>query len=178
MSLSNTAVAVVLQALKGITANPDQCFTAYDVTKAARSLCDENIRHEDVRELLHTFFEQGMLKQYTRQPHNFWHNGRQIDAQLFCPPTGDPFAYDPDEVVMTKPDTDDDEVLLEDEDGDPLVNSQGLVGANSQNIVGATPDLQTSQSPPTPAKPKLDSTDPFELLRKIKAGLTRLPKLW
>lgn len=100
MALNDNGVVNVLQALKGITSDPDQCFSVYDVTKATRNLTDENIRHNDVRELMHKFYDEGFLNKYTRTPRVFWRDGQQVNAQLFVPAGGDPDNYDPDEVTF------------------------------------------------------------------------------
>lgn len=191
MPLSNAAVAVVLQALKSITADPDQCFTAFDVTKAARNLTGERISHDDVRELMHAFFDQGLLKNYQRIPRTFWHNGRQVDAQIFCPPNGDIFAYDPDQVTITKLDDhyQDDDVDLDDtldpDVEDPVVQQDAVSPA--KGLVGAIPDTSKSsddvqknaafqaalKKTSAPPQDKLDLTDPLSLLKKVKSKLSR-----
>lgn len=105
MALTNDATNFVLQAIKGLMASPNQCFTAYDVTKAARSLTDERIDHNDVREVIHALYEQGFLAGYNRVTHMLPSRtgGRHdVPAQLFVPPGGSAFMYDPDQVVMTK----------------------------------------------------------------------------
>ena len=187
MSLSNDQVVLLLKALKGITGNPDQCFTAYDVTKATRSLTEDNIRHGDVREVVHTFYDQGFLNLYIRQHHDFWSNEDQDyrAAQLFVPPNGDPSSYDPNKVQMVKDDGDSSQVLLQDSSGNPLITS----GSTAQlpapddsvvvNVVisdsAALPDpiLPTVQGQPADTKPRSGSL--FDLIKK---KLTKLPSLW
>lgn len=99
--LSNDATNFVLQALKGLMAVPGQCFTAYDVTKLARSLTKDRkvavISHDDVREVIHSLYDQGFLAGYQRIAHSFTNpNGQGIvTAQLFVPPNGSAWNYDP-----------------------------------------------------------------------------------
>lgn len=129
MSLTNEHAALVIRAFKGISTNPDQCFTCFDITKATRSLTDDNIRHNEVRELVHALFDQGLLNVYNRIDHTFWDDsqGQNITAKLFVPPAGDPYAYDPSEVKMVKlDDLDSDEldILLEDGEGNPLLTME------------------------------------------------------
>lgn len=202
MSLSNDQVVLLLRALKGITGNPDQCFTAYDITKATRSLTEDNIRHGDVREVVHTFYDQGFLNLYTRQHHDFWSDADQDcrAAQLFVPPNGDPSSYDPHKVQMVKDDNDDGQVLLQDSDGNALIT----VGAVAQlplsddsadsvtppddsvvvNVVVSDPTAapKPGLSPVIPDQlPVSKPTDPKRsgsLFDLIKRKLTKLPSLW
>ena len=124
MALSNDSVVLLLQALKTITQNPDQCFTAFDVTKALRSLTDENIRHRDVRNIIHTFHAQDFLKNYTRVSHTFDVNGDDHTAELYVPPNGDPYSYDPNQVIIDKTNLVSDEVDDEDEDEDGDISDE------------------------------------------------------
>lgn len=100
--LSNEAAAVVMEALSELRLDPDQSFTAYDVTKTARSLTDENIRHSEVRDLIHALYENDFLEDYYRNTHTFWVDGRQETAQLFTPLNADPTAYDPKSIQIKK----------------------------------------------------------------------------
>ena len=199
MALSNDAVVLVLKALKGITGNPNQCFTAYDVTKATRSLTDDNVRHLDVREVIHTFYDQGFLNLYTRQAHTFWSDAEQDyqTAQLFVPPNGDPSLYDPDEVQMVKDDSDNDAVLLQDSDGNPLITTgavpaiamkadntadatididdNNVIDAPNLNVTGTVTGRFSASAPNAPAPPQQKKDSLFDLITK---KLTKLPKLW
>jgi len=195
MALSNDQVVLVLKALKGITGNPDQCFTAYDITKATRSLTDDNIRHSDVREIIHTFYDQGFLNLYARQGHSFWSDADQDyrSAQLFVPPNGNPSSYDPDEVQMVKDDSDNDTVLLQDSNGNPLITAGAIPVAQ----IPMQPDVNDDSDDVVDAVvvddvidvPQPQICDPFvkgvgEPQRKdtlfdlITKKLTKLPKLW
>jgi hypothetical protein len=202
MALSNDAVVLVLKALKGITGNPDQCFTAYDVTKATRSLTEDNIRHHDVREVIHTFYDQGFLNLYDRQSHSFWSDTDQDyrAAQLFVPPNGDPNSYNPDEVQMVKDDGDSDgQVLLQDSSGNALItvgtvpalplvdpvtdSAEEVEDSVVVNVVvnDAAPapvaaPMQTATSV-APTKPQRHQR-PTSLFDLIKKGLTKLRGLW
>lgn len=199
MSLSNDAVVLVLKALKGITGNPDQCFTAYDVTKATRSLTEDNVRHHDVREVIHTFYDQGFLNLYDRQSHSFWSDADQDyrAAQLFVPAGGDPASYDPDEVQMVKDDGDDGQVLLQDSSGTALI-TVGAVPILTDSAPDSSPDdsvvvdvvVSDSAAIPEPTiTPSATSVapapaaarrpqQPGNLFDLIKKGLTKLPKFW
>jgi hypothetical protein len=182
MALSNDSVALLLKALKGITDNPNQCFTVYDVTKATRSLTEDNIRHVDVRDVMHTFYDQGFLNTYTRQPYTFWSDNDQDyrTAQLFVPPSGDPDAYDPNEVRMVKPDDDDSvdaQVVLQDDNGTPLIT----VGATPVDSQDSQEDAATDQPAPQPVahdapttRIKRDKKRPTTLFGLITNKLTKL----
>lgn len=186
MALSNSAVTVVLQALKSITSHPDQCFTAYDVTKLARSLTTERIHHDEVRDLIHAFYDQGLMKQYQRLPHNFWQNGRQVQAQIFCPPNGDILAYDPDEVQFLDHSVDeedlDEDQDLDFDDFDDASTPQVLQSPIQPQpaLVGATPDI--SNDPPKAAPKLLTSEslpDPLTVIKeKIKGKLSKLSNMF
>jgi len=104
MALSNDATNFVLRALQSLMATQGQCFTAFDVTKAARSLTDERIDHNDVRQVLHNLYDQGFLAGYTRMNHNIVTvpGGSNTWAQLFVPAGATPHTYDPSQVVMSK----------------------------------------------------------------------------
>jgi len=136
MGLSNEHAALVIRAFKGTTQNPNQCFTCYDITKAARSLTDDNIRHFEVRELVHALYDQGLLQPYNRVDHTFWDpDGTEyVTAKLFVPPGADCFAYDPTEIKLEKDKTEDEndeepDILLEDGDGKALIS----VGKKTEN---------------------------------------------
>jgi hypothetical protein len=182
MALSNDAVVLVLKGLKGITGNPDQCFTAYDVTKATRSLTEDNIRHHDVREVIHTFYDQGFLNLYDRQSHSFWSDADQDyrAAQLFVPPNGNPGSYDPDEVQMVKDDGDNDgQVLLQDSAGNALITVGAAPSLPLDPVTDSVEEVEDSvvvnvvvddAAPSAPTKPQR----PMSLYDMIKKGFTRL----
>lgn len=115
--LTDSGALAVMQALSEIRLDTVQSFTAYDVTKAARSLTDENIRHSDVRDLVHALYENDFLEDYFRAAHTFWIDGRQETAQLFTPLGTDPNDYDPGNIQLEK---------------------QSAVSQAIQNVTGAT----------------------------------------
>ena len=194
MALSNDAVVLVLKALKGITGNPDQCFTAYDVTKATRSLTEDNIRHHDVREVIHTFYDQGFLNLYDRQSHSFWSDEDQDyrAAQLFVPPQGNPSSYDPDEVQMVKDDGDaDGQVLLQDSTGNALItvgavpmvdpatdSAEEAEDSVTVNVVVGDAMPAVTQTATSVAPKPVAQQRPPSLFDLIKKGLTKLPGFW
>lgn len=182
MSLTNDHAALVIRAFKGISANPDQCFTCYDVTKATRSITDDNIAHHEVREFIHALYDQGLLNNYNRIDHTFWdvNTNQNVTAQLFVPPTGDPYAYDPNEVQMVKEDTDDEgegpDILLEDGDGNPLITvskkptDEADVVSKVAGIDGEEISIKTNDS--------IVDTLIASAGDKIKKVTQRLPKWW
>jgi len=109
MPPTNDATNFILTALKGVMATPNQCFTAYDITKIARSLTKERINHEDVRQIIHNLYEQGFMGGYNRVTHTFQvaNSGQTSDgtttAQLFVPSGSDQYSYDPNSVAMSIP---------------------------------------------------------------------------
>jgi anionic cell wall polymer biosynthesis LytR-Cps2A-Psr (LCP) family protein len=176
MSLSNETVVLLLQALKSITQDPNQCFTAFDVTKALRSLTAENVRHRDVRNIIHTFHKQDFLKSYTRVSHTFDQNGDDITAELYVPPNGNQYDYDPNQVLLIKVVSDDlssddgsddssdaiDDLLKDededdeddDEDDDGVTASDSIQGCEVKDIppsVCAT-GIQFAPAKPEPSK--------------------------
>lgn len=103
MSLSNDATTTVLNAIKGLMATSGQCFTAYDVTKVARTLTRERVHHDDVRQVIHNLYDQGFMAGFTRTNHSFATPQGLTTAQLFVPAGSNSFAYDPKNVVMSTP---------------------------------------------------------------------------
>jgi len=134
MALDNDTVVILLQALKSITAKSTQCFTAYDVTKALRSLAKTTIAHKDVRQVIHKFYDEDFLNQYSRESHVFQYMGDTIRSELFVPAGGDPNDYNPDDVVMLKV-SDNDKVDSE-EDEEPSMN--GLHLSDPSQMIGST----------------------------------------
>lgn len=99
MTLSNNTTNFLLQTLKSLMTAKSQCFTADDVTKSVRSLTEDYVDHNDVKDIVHTLFDQGFLDGFTCIKHNI----TTTDApgtcvQLFVPPGGDPYTYDPQRV--------------------------------------------------------------------------------
>jgi len=180
MSLTNEHAALLIRAFKGISSNPDQCFSAFDVTKATRSLTDDNVKHHQVREFVHALFDQGLLDPYDRIDHTFWdtNTNQNLTVKLFVPPGGDPYAYDPDQVKMVKTLSDDDddsdepEVLLEDGDGNPLLTSvpASTVSKDDVQVVSVVDGLDDEVI-------KIHTKDSIvdKILNKVK---TKLPKWW
>lgn len=182
MSLTNEHAALVIRAFKGISSNPDQCFTCYDVTKATRGLTDDNIRHNEVRELVHALFDQGLLNVYNRIDHTFWDNdqGQNITAKLFVPPAGDPYAYDPAEVKTVKLDSDSDsdepDILLEDGDGNPLLTTESKSKQTDGEIEENGTPVITIDGPDDEVI-KIHTNDSI-VGRILKKVTTKLPKWW
>lgn len=203
--LTNETAAVVMEALSDITLNPDQSFTAYDITKAARSLTDENVRHSDVRELIHALYDHSFLTHYDRFPHTFWTNGRQETAQLFCPVTGDPNDYDPEDIQLIKqnaaqaaikgalgnnPLIQGATVMVSTKNGFGVTGCMGLpIGLTDPSALDEEEEQvidASSFTPITKAKPYVSPNpssnpikiDPLKVVKKIKDRLSKLPRFW
>lgn len=133
MALNNETAALLVQSLKDITENANQCFTAYDITKSLRSLTDERIKHYDVRALVHAFYDHGFLDRYNRIDHIFYHNGSTNRVQLFVPLNGDPSTYDPDKIQIIK----ETEKSTEEQDASDPVPFDLSIGSTSSCIADA-----------------------------------------
>lgn len=140
----------VMEALSDIMENPDQSFTAYDVTKAARSRTAANVRHADVRQLMHALYDNDFLTDYDRIDHTFWSDGRQEHAQLFCPVIGgDPNAYDPSAIQINKQSAVTKALQGITDSSDPL---KGVMGATGVVTMGPRDHV----SKPKPDAPNAD----------------------
>lgn len=100
MSLNNDTTNFVLQALKSLMTAQGQCFTAHDVAKSVRSLTEEYVDQNDIKEVVHNLFDQGFLDGFTRINHNIiTTDAPGTWVQLFVPPGGDPYTYDLSQVA-------------------------------------------------------------------------------
>lgn len=178
--LDNVTTDAVMAAIFDVTSDPTQCFTAYDVTKAARSRTSANVRHSDVRVLVHQLYDNDFLTDYDRLDHSFWSDGRQERAQLFCPVVGgDPSTYDPDAIQVNKQTAADQALQGIKDTADPF---RGMIGATG--VVAYTPPSKpdpTSSDEVADKKPEPSFTKPvtrqpepdkLDIVGKVKKRLT------
>lgn len=167
--LTDTGVSAVMEALSEIRLDTTQSFTAYDVTKAARSLTDENIRHPDVRDLVHALYENDFLEDYFRASHTFWSDGRQETAQLFTPLGADPDDYDPHSIQLKKRSAVAQAVknvtgVISTDNPNAIFGSTGIMSIGpsiADDIAEGTIGVTGMQAAPAPCMSEEDVVDPF-----------------